>query len=57
MPLEAIEIREGMPGIFRIAGDEAAWTQVDVLATDEEGAIIRAVAGGELTAGLRYRKP
>ncbi len=57
VPLEAIEIREGMPGIFRIAGDEAAWTQVDVLATDEEGAIIRAVAGGELTAGLRYRKP
>ena len=57
VPLEAIEIREGMPGIFRVAGDETAWTQVDVLAIDEEGAIIRAAAGGELTAGLRYRKP
>ncbi len=57
VPIEAIEIREGMPGILRIAGDETAWTQVDVLAADEEGAIIRAAAGGELVAGLRYRKP
>ena len=57
VPLEAIEMREGMPGILRVAGDETAWTQVNVLASDEEGAIIRAAAGEELVAGLRYRKP
>ncbi len=57
VPLEAIEIREGMPGILRVAGDETAWTQVDVLSANEEGAIIRAAAGGDLVAGLRYRKP
>ncbi len=57
VPLEAIEMREGMPGILRVAGDETAWTQVDVLSANEEGAIIRAAAGGDLVAGLRYRKP
>lgn len=57
VPLEAIEMREGMPGILRVAGDETAWTQVDVLSADEEGAIIRAAAGEALVAGLRYRKP
>lgn len=57
VPLEAIEMREGMPGILRVAGDETAWTQVDVLSANKEGAIIRAAAGGDLVAGLRYRKP
>ncbi|HWR22866.1 MAG TPA: HlyD family efflux transporter periplasmic adaptor subunit [Feifaniaceae bacterium] len=57
VPVEAIEMRDGMPGILRIAGAETAWTQVDVLAADGEGAIVRAAAGGELAAGARYRKP
>lgn len=57
VPLEAIEMREGVPGILRVAGEETVWTQVDVLAADEEGAIIRAAGGEALMAGLRYRKP
>ncbi len=57
VPLEAIEMREGVPGILRVAGEETVWTQVDVLASDEEGAIIRAAGGEALMAGLRYRKP
>lgn len=57
VPLDAIEMREGVPGILRVAGEETVWTQVDVLASDEEGAIIRAAGGEALMAGLRYRKP
>ena len=58
IPVKAIEMREGRPGILRVSGDETIFTQVDVLAADETEAIIRASNTEQLlVAGLRYKKP
>ncbi len=57
LPLKAIEMRDGKPGILRLSGDEMLWTQVDVLAADEHDAIIRASNPEQLlVAGLRFKK-
>jgi hypothetical protein len=58
VPLDAIEVREGLPGILRVSGDETVWTQVEVLAADDSEAIIQAAQPEQtLVAGLRYHKP
>lgn len=58
VPLDAIEVREGLPGILLVSGDETVWTQVEVLAADDSEAIIQATRPGQtLVAGLRYHKP
>lgn len=58
VPLDAIEVREGKPGILRVSGKEQVWTEIEVLATDDTEAVIRAAQPEQtLVEGLRYHKP
>ena len=57
-PLDAIEMKDGKPGIRKVAGKDTVWVGVEVLAADKKGAIIRSADSAQpLTAGIRYRKP
>ncbi len=58
VPLDVIEMREGKPGILRVSGKEQVWTEIEVLASDDTEAVIRAAQPGQaLVDGLRYHKP
>ncbi|MEL7601878.1 MAG: HlyD family efflux transporter periplasmic adaptor subunit [Bacillota bacterium] len=58
VPLDAIEMREGKPGILRVSGKEQVWTEIEVLAADDTEAVIRAAQSEQtLVEGLRYHKP
>ena len=58
VPLNAIEMREGKPGILRVSGKEQVWTEVEVLAADEKQAVIQSANPAQaLMEGLRYHKP
>jgi len=58
VPLDAIEMKDGLPGIRKVAGKDTVWAGVEVLAADQEGAIVRSADSAQpLTAGIRYRKP
>ena len=58
MPLSAIEIVSGMPGINVMYGDSVLRVEVDILAQSDNKAVIRAHnASDTLTAGQKYVKP
>ena len=58
VPLKAIEIVNGVPGINISYGDSALRVEVDILAKDEKKAVIRAKNESDnLTAGMKYLKP
>jgi len=58
VPLKAIEIVTGMPGINITYGDSVVRVEVDILAQDTKKAVIRAHnASDNLTAGMKYLKP
>ncbi len=58
VPLKAIEIVSGMPGINITYGDSVIRVEVDILAQDTKKAVIRAHNSSDnLTAGMKYLKP
>ena len=58
VPLKAIEIVAGVPGINITYGDTVLRVEVDILAQDTKKAVIRAHnASDNLTAGMTYLKP
>ena len=58
VPLKAIEIVSGMPGINITYGDSVLRVEVDILAQDTSKAVIRAHNESDnLTAGMKYLKP
>ncbi len=58
VPLKAIEIVAGMPGIHIAYGDTVLRVEVDILAQNDKKAVIRAHnASDNLTAGMKYVKP
>ncbi|MEA4869587.1 MAG: HlyD family efflux transporter periplasmic adaptor subunit [Christensenella sp.] len=58
VPLKAIEIVSGVPGINITYGDSVLRVEVDILAQDTKKAVIRAHnASDNLTAGMKYLKP
>lgn len=58
VPLKAIEIVAGVPGINITYGDTVLRVEVDILAQSENKAVIRAKnASDNLTAGMKYLKP
>ena len=58
VPLKAIEIVSGMPGINITYGDSVLRVEVDILAQDTKKAVIRAHNESDnLTAGMKYLKP
>lgn len=58
VPLSAIEIVSGMPGINIVYGDNVFRVEVDILAQSDRKAVIRAHnASDNLTAGMKYLKP
>ncbi len=58
VPLKAIEIVSGMPGINITYGDSVIRVEVDILAQDTKKAVIRAHnTSDNLTAGMKYLKP
>ena len=58
VPLKAIEIVSGMPGINITYGDTVLRVEVDILAQDTNKAVIRAHNEADnLTAGMKYLKP
>ncbi|OQB25305.1 MAG: HlyD family secretion protein [Firmicutes bacterium ADurb.Bin182] len=57
VPLSAIDIQNGIPGITVQNGDHAGWVEVNVLAADDSDAIISASAGSALISeGTGYIK-
>lgn len=58
VPLKAISIKNGVPGITLELTAGERFIEVDVLASDKENAIVRGRNAGEtLTSGLRYKTP
>jgi hypothetical protein len=58
VPLSAIQIISGMPGINISYGDSVLRVEVDILAQGDNKAVIRAHnASDNLTAGMKYVKP
>jgi len=58
VPLSAIQIISGMPGINISYGDSVLRVEVDILAQSDNKAVIRAHnASDNLTAGMKYLKP
>ena len=58
VPLKAIEIVSGVPGINVVYGDSVLRVEVDILAQSENKAVIRAKnTSDSLTAGMKYLKP
>ena len=58
VPLSAIQIISGVPGINISYGDSVLRVEVDILAQSENKAVIRAHnASDNLTAGMKYLKP
>ena len=58
VPLKAIEIVAGVPGINITYGDSILRVEVDILAQDTKKAVIRAHNEADnLTAGMKYLKP
>ncbi len=58
VPLKAITIVSGMPGINISYGDSVLRVEVDILAQNDKKAVIRAHnAADNLTAGMKYLKP
>ena len=58
VPLKAIQIISGMPGINISYGDTLLRVEVDILAQNDKKAVIRAHnAADNLTAGMKYVKP
>jgi hypothetical protein len=58
VPLKAIEIVSGVPGINIAYGDTVLRVEVDILAKDNSKAVIRAKNSSDnLTAGMKYLKP
>jgi hypothetical protein len=58
VPLKAIEIVSGMPGINIAYGDTVLRVEVDILAQNDKKAVIRAHnASDNLTAGMKFLKP
>ena len=58
VPLKAIQIISGMPGINIAYGDTVLRVEVDILAQNDKKAVIRAHnASDNLTAGMKYLKP
>ena len=58
VPLSAIQIVSGVPGINISYGDSALRVEVDILAQSDNKAVIRAKnASDNLTAGMKYLKP
>lgn len=58
IPLSSIVMKDGLPGIMRISAGEPVWTGVNVIAADENDAIISSTnSSSPLSEGLRYRKP
>ncbi len=58
VPLDAITVVDGMPGIELLIGDTADWVAVDVLAADDTHAIIRARedSTATLAPGQRFKR-
>jgi len=58
VPLKAIEIVSGMPGVNIVYGDSVLRVEVDILAQSDNKAVIRAHNSSDnLTAGMKYLKP
>ncbi len=58
VPLKAIQIISGMPGINIAYGDTVLRVEVDILAQNDNKAVIRAHnASDNLTAGMKFLKP
>ncbi len=58
VPLSAIQIISGVPGINISYGDSVLRVEVDILAQSDNKAVIRAHnASDNLTAGMKYLKP
>ena len=58
VPLKAISVKDGVPGITLELPAGERFIEVDVLSADKENAIVRGRNAGEtLTSGLRYTKP
>jgi len=58
VPLKAIQIISGMPGINISYGDTLLRVEVDILAQNDKKAVIRAHnASDNLTAGMKFVKP
>jgi putative membrane fusion protein len=58
IPLKAIDIKNGLPGIDIKSNGKSEWIEVDVLAADDENAIIAASDNARaLTSGTEYIKP
>jgi hypothetical protein len=58
VPLKAIQIISGVPGINITYGDTLLRVEVDILAQNDKKAVIRAHnAADNLTAGMKYMKP
>ncbi len=58
VPLKAVEIVNGVPGINITYGDSVLRVEVDILAQDTKKAVIRAKNSSDnLTAGMKYLKP
>ena len=58
VPLSAIQIISGVPGINISYGDSVLRVEVDILAQSDNKAVIRAHnATDNLTAGMKYVKP
>ncbi|HWS29154.1 MAG TPA: HlyD family efflux transporter periplasmic adaptor subunit [Clostridia bacterium] len=58
VPLDAISVVEGIPGIELVMSDGTARVEVEVLAVSGDRAVIRARnAGDTLGAGQRYERP
>lgn len=57
VPKSAIRMRDGIPGVMRVVGTDSVWIEVEVLAANENDAIVRAKNQDEtLTPGARYKK-
>ena len=58
MPLDAIGYKDGASIITIENGEDDYDVQIDIIASDEDNAIIRARDGeGALSEGMRYKKP
>jgi putative membrane fusion protein len=58
IPLKAIDIKDGLPGIDVRNNGNVVWTAINVLAADDENAIITASDNTiALTSGTEYIKP
>lgn len=58
VPLDAIVIKDDRPGLDIDTGADSTRIEIDVIASDDENAIVRAAAGaGALSSGMTFVKP